>query len=103
MNKIYIGFWAQNNEEPTLDFPDPRYFVVKNWDQKEKQKVISYLKKGDVCGAMKGCSYCRICDITNGSEELTDGKYLWPSGFVHYLEAHNVKPIQEFIDHVLSK
>jgi hypothetical protein len=37
-----------------------------------------------------------------GSGERTDGVYVWPEGLVHYLEKHNVRLPQEFVDHVLS-
>ena len=35
-----------------------------------------------------------------GGTDLSDGHYVWPFGFAHYVEAHGVKPPQEFIDHV---
>jgi len=37
-----------------------------------------------------------------GRGELTDGVYVWPEGLAHYLEKHNVRLPQEFVDHVLK-
>jgi len=37
-----------------------------------------------------------------GRGELTDGVYMWPEGLAHYLEKHNVRLPQEFVDHVLK-
>ena len=34
---------------------------------------------------------------------LVDGEYIWPEGFSHYVSAHNVKPDDEFIEHVFKK
>lgn len=46
-------------------------------------------------------SSCRFCGEGNGSACLTDGTYVWPGGFAHYLLNHAVRPPQEFVDHVL--
>ena len=38
-----------------------------------------------------------------GTKCLTlDGTWVWPEGFAHSIEAHSVRPPQEFIDHLLS-
>jgi hypothetical protein len=38
-----------------------------------------------------------------GSHDLTDGVFVWPEGYAHYIEKHDVKPPREFIEHVLAK
>lgn len=63
--------------------------------------VISYLRSQPTEHYYKGWSWCRICDKDRlGDSDQSDGVYLWPSGYVHYLEKHKVKPPQDFIDHV---
>jgi hypothetical protein len=52
--------------------------------------------------AYMGWSECRICGCINGSRDLTDGVYLWPEGFSHYVRVHNIKPSERFIKHVLA-
>jgi hypothetical protein len=47
-----------------------------------------------------GYSDCRFCGCNNGDSDLSDGDYLWPSGFAHYLEAHDVKPPKVFLEHI---
>jgi len=42
------------------------------------------------------------CGRHNGSAELADGTYCWPEGLAHYLEAHQVRPPEEFVEHVVS-
>jgi hypothetical protein len=38
-----------------------------------------------------------------GVSEYTDGIWLYPEGFLHYVRRHAVKPPQEFLDHVCRK
>lgn len=54
--------------------------------------------------ACAGNSWCRFrCGETSmGNCELTDGVYVWPEGFLHYVQVHHVKPPQQFINHVLN-
>jgi hypothetical protein len=37
-----------------------------------------------------------------GSTCRSDGTFVWPEGFAHYLEEHAVRPPQEFIQHALD-
>ena len=41
-----------------------------------------------------------MCD--NGSREFTDGTWLWPEGFSHYVENHQVRPPAEFVAWALA-
>ena len=63
----------------------------------------AYLAVGAVKTAYKGSSECRICRQSNGSCDMTEGPWIWPEGFTHYITAHHVKPPQEFIDYVMEK
>lgn len=50
----------------------------------------------------------RLCRVVfgrenMGSNDLTDGTYIWPEGFVHYLEKHAIRPPEAFVKHVLSR
>lgn len=70
------------------------------WEGEERKRVLAHLAAGEVYASYRGFSLCRICNAINGSQDITDGVYVWPSGFPHYLTAHAVKPTQAFIDHV---
>lgn len=48
----------------------------------------------------RGISICRLCGSINGSTEYMLDDYIWPSGLLHYIKDHNVKPPQGFIDYV---
>lgn len=97
-----IGYWP-GGEDP--DCPDPAWFVDPNWDPAERARVCTYLKSGTELFHYCGLSWCRFgCEVIFlGSKELTDGFYYWPEGLSHYLERHNVKPPQEFIEHVKAR
>jgi hypothetical protein len=104
---LIIGYWAShqdsNRDRYNGKYPWPEDFVDPNWCGPEKDLVVAYLNRGKTVNYYKGYSCCRICGKTkNGSFERTDDKYTWPEGFVHYVSEHNVKPAQEFIDHVLN-
>jgi len=95
-----IGYWYNKHQ---ADLPDPHNFVDPNWDQIERNAIIQHLNEGRVVARWRGWSSCRFCGQRNGSCCLSDGTYVWPQGFAHYLEAHDVKPPDEFINHVLPK
>jgi hypothetical protein len=97
-----IGYWHSIHYP---QYPDPGHFVDEQWNAEEKERVIAYLKSGhEMPYAYAGVSWCRFrCGYHQlGSLELTDGKYLWPEGLYHYIEAHNVKLPQAIIDHILN-
>lgn len=55
-------------------------------------------------GAWRGHSWCRFSckNDQNGYRDFSDGYYLWPEGFGHYIEVHDLKPPEEFIRHIKS-
>jgi len=97
-----IGYWASEHQ-PNL--PNPQVFIAEHWKASEKQAVLTHLRtKGEIEHQWMGSSWCRLCatgDADNGSQCFTDGCYVWPEGFAHYIEDHDVKPSREFIEHVL--
>lgn len=93
-----VGYWS--------DPPEVKKFVDKEWSQLVRWAVIGYLRMGDVHQTWRGYAHCRFpgCSkIDNGSQDLTDGDWKWPSGYAHYLAVHDVKPPPEFIAHVMGK
>lgn len=96
-----VGFFAGGYpDEPGL--PRAEALVDTEWAENERGAVLTHLGQGTVAFSYRGMSHCRICGCLNGSQELTDGAYLWPSGFAHYVEAHSVRPPQAFVAHVLA-
>lgn len=101
-----VGFWRGKEQDTndTRGFPRVENFIDPSWDADERNRVVVYLTKGSHrVRRMRGHSTCRVCGCRNGSAGVSDGTYTWPSGFRHYIEGHNVKPPQDFIDYVNGK
>jgi len=104
MSEKSIGFWINEEDEFDLDLPHPEQFVDPEWDPAVRAAAIEYLLDGDTYMECQGYSWCRFqCGIDDGemgSRTLTDGEYIWPEGYAHYLEQHDVKPPEDFLEHM---
>lgn len=96
---ILIGYW--DGPETDHSWPTPEEFVDTRWDEDERDFVVSYLRTGLVAQTFMGYSRCRICGKENGDLELSDGYFVWPDGFAHYIAEHGVRPPERFVRHVL--
>lgn len=95
---IEVGYWRKKKDSGEF-LPWPEQSIHTDDDE----IITKYLAKGKMRDSYKGESLCRICGIRNGSCDLTDGIYLWPSGLVHYVREHGVKLPKEFVDYVKEK
>lgn len=102
-----VGFWRDPDDPRTDDLPDPHDMVDPAWDPAERAAVIDYLRKAQRGPSAMGYSWCRFrCGIPKnqmGAADFHDDVYAWPEGYPHYLEAHGVKPPEEFLRHVRSQ
>ena len=83
-----IGYW-RSEREPHL--PDPADWVDPDYPELDREIFADYLDSGILVRQYLGLSDCRICGITNGSAELTDGRFVWPTGLSHYVRDHSVR------------
>lgn len=102
-----VGYWCEErykDSEPDhgLPLPWPGYMIDETWDERERRIVADYCESAFPVEAWKGHSTCRLCGCRNGSTDKSDGAYIWPEGFSHYILAHGVKPPEEFVEHVLK-
>lgn len=91
------GFWY-SKYEPYLPKPVEN---EKPW-KGQKAFTAALIKKQSKAGVKRyrGWSTCRLCGEHNGSTEYVASGWVWPVGFKHYVEKHNVRPslaFQEFI------
>lgn len=122
-----LGYWKPNSDpnknlpwpfdqdvSESMSLPDPRDHVGTWEDDYVKQRIVAYVKNAPAIIHWKGWSECRFgCPAIRGgiyasaldlgSACLSDGTYVWPEGFYHYLDVHNVIPPRAFLMHVLSK
>lgn len=109
MEEKRIGFWSKS------DSPDKH--IDLSWDVNERSLVIDYLKNAKVKDHYLGNANCRLnCKkqiktvsgmyddgLAIGCADMTDGEYIFPEGYVHYVEVHGVKPPVDFINHIVGK
>ena len=84
------------------------YFIDKEWNKREQEFIIEYLKKGVtftlVSGILNEDDFCRFrCEkYFSKARYFTDGKYVWPEDFIHHVSCHAVVPPKEFIIHAMG-
>lgn len=106
------GFWSGGAYEDSASYPKP---VASDKSWKGRKVFMGSLKsvetnlKTTIVKVYKGYSTCRVCDLRNGCNEFQATAlgvtWVWPEGFSHYVEAHNVRPslaFQEFINAAAS-
>jgi hypothetical protein len=103
---IVIGYWRMSKKDgDVLPWPEKSVFPFKDKDsfiKKLKFVEANITKLGGRITAYKGISHCRICRLMNGSTEFSLKNFVWPQGYLHYLQKHNVKPDDEFVKFIKS-
>lgn len=97
-----LGFWF--NERAPSSYPRPQR-LIGSWDSDVRTAVQTYLRAGSSLCSYAGRSYCRFdCGERNmGNRDLTDGTFAWPEGLVHYIDVHEVRLPEPFVQHVVSR
>lgn len=105
---VEIGFWAATPDASTPVRPWPECSVDAAWaESKEAETVASYLElHGVIESYEQGYSWCRFCCAAParslGCCSFTDGRFVWPEGFAHYVRCHGVRPPAPFVEHILQ-
>ena len=99
LNLIAIGYWKSEYEP---NYPHPQQLQDESWNKDEKQLVIDHLRNSITAILYKGFSWCRFnCGENDmGTKCLTDGIYIFPEKLYHYLESHDVRLPNKFVEHV---
>lgn len=103
-----VGFWRgsekSRNPDESPELPRVEDFVDISWPSDERISVIEYVYHPDLdAKTCRGISRCRLCGEVNGNQTFNDGAWEWPSGLLHYVGRHWVRPPQEFIDHCVRQ
>jgi hypothetical protein len=61
------------------------------------------LKNGKPIEHWRGYSACRLCGDTLGTKDMSDGEYVWPEKFEHYVIDHFLVPPHYFVQKVLNE
>lgn len=103
MNQIKIGFWKDRHSPEHLNSPMPVEKADEHSDKSEILKRLTLLESESREVRYRGWSNCRICGESNGSGEFhfidkeSKVEYVWPEGYRHYLDKHNVEPNQKLL------
>ena len=103
-NTKYVGFWKSTDGNPNDKFTEMPIENSATYDQTSIIKKIRKLEKKAHCEHYRGYSQCRLCDkYNNGSKEYSIGCFVWPEGYIHYLEEHNVAVDEKFAKYAKSR
>ncbi|MES2641304.1 MAG: hypothetical protein V4850_17570 [Myxococcota bacterium] len=73
-------------------------------DADVRAAVANHLASGAVAERYRGHSHCRYgCAGDLGHDDLSDGTWVWPEGFAHYVQHHGVLVPPAFLAHVLGR
>jgi len=99
-----IGFWSIDPFNFTSDLPFPIQ-NTSNLNSTQKTFILDQFKKVESKSKSEfylGFSICRICEKPNGNIEYTYNNgtkdFIFPQGYKHYLEDHDVEIDPEFLD-----
>ncbi len=96
MPLLLLGYWKASLDD-SFPFPQQAEAAL---DPRTRRAVVSYLGAGALVQQYRGHSHCRYgCPGDNGSSELSDGIWVWPSGLAHYVWKHGVSLPPEFLAH----
>jgi hypothetical protein len=97
---VEIGFWYSETEP---FYPKP-VANKSTFSKEELEDIEKYLTSEEhYVTQYKGFSLCRICNKMNGTKSLSDGKFIWPSGYIHYIREHKIWVPEFFIQHIFSQ
>ena len=92
-----FGYWREDKAKKS-ELPYPTDFIDNKLSQSLKEMLTNYIcKKAKIIKEWKGYAKCRLCKERLGSACLSDGIFIFPEGYDHYIEEHNVYPPKEFI------
>ena len=94
-----IGYWRQTEKDFIGNLPWPKEGRL---PMETKKLLTEYLMKGKQHSVWKGYSRCRICGKMNGTACLTDGEFIYPDGYAHYILEHNIEPDLDLLAKVLT-
>ena len=105
-----VGFWRIDSSDDSHGRDLHLTSVDLSWSLSSEARVVrDYVAyHGMVESYEQAYSWCRFSGCEAPRRELgcvtfTDGVFVWPEGYTHYLMRHNVKPPDDFISHVLQK
>jgi hypothetical protein len=93
----YVKFLAEDHDAEARSgkpfLPDPAKLIEILGRVTYDDRIPRYLEAGRSLGFSMGFATCRCCGVAGpemGSSDLTDGVWVWPEGFSHYVRSHSL-------------
>lgn len=103
---ILIGFWEgdQNPLKQPTKYPHPKYFIDKSWDENVKKQVLAYIRTCTIVESEPVFSHdkCLFTGEQLSNRVLSDGHFLFPENYIHYIEHHDIRPLDYFVRHCIQ-
>jgi len=92
-----VGFWE--NGAGTLAGQQEVWAARGDITAAERRALHAYMKAATVEASANGVAKCRACKDRLGSQDMLtpDGQFIFPSGYWHYIDVHEVRPPSTFI------
>ena len=100
----FVGFWYYNNI-PHHNDSFIQLKVCQSSSKPNNKDVLDKLKRiQEVAGVKQyiGYSKCRLCHKNNYANEYFIDYFVFPRGYLHYLEHHNVQIEPEFEEFIIN-
>ena len=106
-----IGFWIGDLRDES--YPAPQE-LVGALPEERRRSLTHYLESGAIFRQYLGYAWCRfVCgastesgaarmDTRLGTQDLTDGTWVWPEGLAHYVREHGIVLPEEFMEQAAS-
>lgn len=97
-----VGYWSERLDDDYLIHP--ARLINRTWQEKDRGKIVDYLRNGLVFMSSLGWATCRFPDGPSNEEmgcrDLTDGAWVWPEGLWIYVQRYGVRLPDEFVQHM---
>jgi hypothetical protein len=106
---MIVGMWAARRFLDTtacIGWIHPQKLQDPGWRTEQRAQILGYLRAGAEWAGYRGHSECRFegCEAGGlGSTDRTDGVWIWPEGLAHYVEHHDVRLPDAFIDTMAAR
>jgi hypothetical protein len=99
-----VGFWSGNGDD-NHEYPDVDESINETKIEDKFLDQLKLVEKYSYRQVYMGYSECRVCDKEdNGDSDFTthDMSFIFPDGYRHYIEEHNIHPPENFYDYVMK-
>jgi hypothetical protein len=103
----FICSWVDKNDK-SVDSKGKKFPVAEEYDYwmyseefiKKLKTLENVLLNSNKFLKFENKKKCKLCDKSYGTGTYKLDRYIWEDNLTHYIEKHNIKPPEEFIDFI---